>query len=92
MKRIRRLKDLVFINKKKSAVKWILPFLCTLDREDKTNTLTFPGNKKKLWNMMVTGITIVVDALGMVPKSSEKKTLEELAIRGGMKPPRLQQC
>ena len=36
---------------------------------------------KKLWNMKVTVIPIVVDALGTTPKSLERR-LEELEIRG----------
>ena len=37
--------------------------------------------KRKLWNMWVTGIPIVVGALGTVPKGFEKN-LKELEIRG----------
>ena len=37
--------------------------------------------KKKLWNMRVKGIPIVVGALGTVPKNLEKR-LENREIRG----------
>ena len=38
---------------------------------------------KKLWNMMLTVISVVAGALGTVPKSLEKR-LEELKIRRRM--------
>ena len=43
--------------------------------------LDLAREQKKLWNMMVTVIPIVVGELGTVPKSLERD-LEELKIRG----------
>ena len=50
------------------------------ESEKKDKFLDLAGEMKKLWNMKVTVIPIVVDMLGTVPKSLENR-LEELEIR-----------
>ena len=49
-------------------------------REKTDKYLDLTRELKKMWNMRVTAIPMVIDAFGMVPKSLEE-SLEELEIR-----------
>ena len=71
--------DRVLIKKKKKelAIQWILLSYENKSKwKDKQILRPYQGTKK-LWNMRMTVIPIVVGALGMVPKGLEK-SLKEL--------------
>ena len=72
-------------NKKKEIAIWYI--LVSADQRvkikeiKKIKYLNFAKELKKLWNMKVTAIVIIVGGLEAAPKSLEKKRLEELAIK-----------
>ena len=79
--------DLVLINKKKRTCH-IVDFAVPADHrvklkeiEKKDKCLDLAKELKKLWNMMVKFVPIVIGALGTVPKGLEKN-LSELEIKG----------
>ena len=79
--------DLVLINKKKRSCP-LVDFAVPADHRVKLKEnekidkyLDLARELKKLWNMRMKGIPIVVGALGTVPINLEKR-LEDLEIRG----------
>ena len=79
--------DLVLINKKKRTCH-IVDFAVPADHrvklkeiEKKAKYLDLARELKKLWNMRVKVVPIVIGALGTVPKGLEK-SLSELEIKG----------
>ena len=80
--------DLIIINKKKRTCK-IVDFTVPADHRIKLkkriSTSTLLGNWKKLWNMKVTIIPIVIGAFGTVTKGL-LKGLEDLEISGRWRP------
>ena len=79
--------DLVLINKKKRTCH-IVDFAVPADHrvklkeiEKKDKYLDLTRELKKLWNMRVKVVPIVIGALGTVPKGLEK-SLSELEIKG----------
>ena len=70
------------LNNNKERTCQLVDFAVPADRRVKLDKyLDLPRDLKKLWNMKVKGIPIVVGALGTVPKGLEKG-LENLEIRG----------
>ena len=83
--------DLVLINKKKRTC-WLVDFAVPTNYRVKIKEsekidkyLHIAREVKRLWNMKVTVILIVIGALGMVTKGLEKGQ-EELKIRGRLRP------
>ena len=79
-----RIPDLMIIKSRKPAILWILPSRRTTPWKSKklkreTNTWSSPENKKLL-NMLITMIPIVIGVLGTVLKGLER-SLEEFEIR-----------
>ena len=79
--------DLIIINKKKRICK-IVDFAVPADhriklkeRENKDKYLDFARKLKKLWNMQVTIIPILIGAFGTVTKGLQKG-LEDLEVGG----------
>ena len=82
--------DLIIINnkKKKKRICKIVDFAVPADhwiklkeREKKDNYLDLARELKKLWNMKVTIVTIVIGAFGTVTKGLSKR-LEDLEVGG----------
>ena len=60
--------DIILINKKKKRTYHVVHFAIPVDHRVKIKESDLARELKKLWNMKVTVIPIVVSALGMVPK------------------------
>ena len=83
--------DLTIINKKKRICK-IVDFAVPVDHrinlkesEKKDKYLDLARELKKLWNMKVTIVPIVIGALGTITKGTITKDLEDLEIGGRVK-------